>query len=145
MRLCYVGVLVVGTMIIGCSAAPQMTAPVVAALPAYIIDVPANIALHRAFIAEGRTFLEFLDAYRMNPVITGPDGIPLPFRWNQQYVVLEGIHPNLTVTTAHGLAHVYVKQPAPPARVAAPAPIKADEYGAARSPHHPIANEAGNW
>lgn len=143
MRLCSVGVLVAGTMIIGCGAAPQMTAPVVAASPAYIIDVPSNVALHRAFIAEGRTFLEFLDAYRMNPVISGPDGIPLPFRWNQQYVVLEGVHPNLTVTTAHGLAHVYVQQPAPPARVAAPAPTKAVEYGAAQELHQPT--EIGDW
>jgi hypothetical protein len=137
MRLCSAGVLAIGTMIIGCGTAPQI-APVVAATPAYIIDVSSNVALHRAFTAEGRTYLEFLDAYRMNPVITGPDGIPLPFKWNQQYVVLEGVHPNLTVTTAHGLAHVYVKQAAPPARVAAPPPAKAAEYGAARSLHQPV-------
>lgn len=145
MRLCFVGVLATGTMIIGCGAAPQIAAPVAAAPPAYIIDVSPNVALHRAFTTEGRTYLEFLDAYRMNPVITGPDGMPLPFKWNQQYVVLEGVHPNLTVTTAHGLAHVYVKQPAPPARVAAPTPARAAEYGAARLLHPPTAKEAGDW
>jgi len=145
MRLGFVGVLATGTMIIGCGAVPQTTVPVGAAPSAYIIDVSPNVALHRAFTAGGLTYLEFLDAYRMNPVITGPDGIPLPFKWNHQYVVLEGVHPNLTVTTAHGLAHVYVKQPAPPARVAAPTPARATEYGAVRSPHPPIANESGDW
>lgn len=130
MRLCFVGVLATGTMIIGCGAAPQIAAPVAAAPPAYIIDVSPNVALHRAFTTEGRTYLEFLDAYRMNPVITGPDGMPLPFKWNQQYVVLEGVHPNLTVTTAHGLAHVYVKRKGP-ANTRGPALAQSRRYAVA--------------
>ncbi len=117
----------------GCSAPlPLITGGVdraTAPPPEFVIDVPSNIALHRAFVAEGNTYLEFLDAYRMNPVVTGPDGTPLPHQWNQQYVVLNGVHPNLTVTTPHGMAHVYTKQPAPPSRVAAPTPVRAPEYG----------------
>lgn len=99
----------------------------------------ANVALHRAFSVDGYTYLEFLDAYRMNPVVTGPDGVPLPFKWKQHYVVLKGFYPNLTVTTAHGVAQVYVKQPARPGRVAAPEPPRAPEYGKALPPSQPIA------
>jgi hypothetical protein len=43
---------------------------------------------------------------------------------------LEGVYDNLTVTTPHGVAHVYARMPAPPARVAAPVPARALEYGA---------------
>jgi len=97
----------------------------------YVIDVQPNIALHRAFNADGKTYLEFLDARRMNPVVTGPDGVPMPYAWSQNFVVLNGVYDNLTVTTPHGVAHVYVRTAPPPARVAAPTPSRALEYGAA--------------
>ncbi len=141
----FFGALAIVAALAGCAAAPQTAAeaaaPAAAPSPQYVIDVHPHIALHRAFVAEGNTYLEFLDAYRMNPVITGPDGIPLPFRWNQQYVVVDGIHPNLTVTTAHGMAHVYAKQPAPPSRVAAPTPVRAPEYGVSLPLAQPIVHD----
>lgn len=95
----------------------------------YVIDVKPNIALHRAYNFEGNTYLEFLDAHRMNPVITGLDAVPLRYTWTKNLIVLEGVHRNLTLTTPHGVAHVYAKEVAPPARVAAPVPARAPEYG----------------
>lgn len=111
------------------TAADAASAKVAAPSFEYVIDVKPNIALHRAYNFEGNTYLEFLDAHRMNPVITGPDAIPLRYTWTKNLIVLEGVHRNLTVTTPHGLAHVYVKEIAPPARVAAPVPPRAPEYG----------------
>lgn len=112
----------------GCSTTP----PQLVELPKeneYMIDVKSNIALHRVFNVQGDTYLEFLDAKRMNPVITGVDGVPMEYRWNDRFVVLAGVQDNLTVTTPYGVAHVYAKLPAPPARVAAPTPPRALEYG----------------
>ena len=96
----------------------------------YVIDVQPNIALHRAYNDDGHTYLEFLDARRMNPVVTTVDGTALPYAWTDRLLVLEGVYDNLTVTTPHGVAHVYARMPAPPARVAAPVPARALEYGA---------------
>lgn len=110
-------------------AAEAGTAKVAAPSFEYVIDVKPNIALHRAYNFEGNTYLEFLDAHRMNPVITGLDAVPLRYTWTKNLLVLEGIHRNLTVTTPHGVAHVYAKDVAPPARVAAPVPPRAPEYG----------------
>ena len=96
----------------------------------YVIDVQPNIALHRAYNDDGHTYLEFLDARRMNPVVTTVDGTALPYAWTDRLLVLEGVYDNLTVTTPLGLAHVYARMTAPPARVAAPVPARALEYGA---------------
>ena len=80
----------------------------------YVIDVQPNIALHRAYNDDGHTYLEFLDARRMNPVVTTVDGTALPYAWTDRLLVLEGVYDNLTVTTPHGVAHVYARMPAPP-------------------------------
>ncbi len=105
----------------------------------YIIDVEPNIALHRAYNDDTHTYLEFLDTFRMNPVVTGVDGVPLAFAWAENLLTLDGVYDNLTVTTPHGVAHVYAKAQAPAARVAAATPPRALEYGVAISVARPTA------
>lgn len=95
----------------------------------YVISTAPNIALYAAFNANGKTYLEFLEAKRMNPVVTQVDGVPMEYEWDDRYVVLNGVFDNLTVTTPHGVAHVYAKKEAPPTRVTARTPPRALEYG----------------
>ena len=118
-------------LLTACASAPPIEQEATAVRYQYIIDVQPNISLHRAYNDDGHTYLEFLDAHRMNPVVTTFDGVPLPYAWTDKLLILDGVYDNLTVTTPHGVAHVYAKASAPPARVAAPAPARALEYGAA--------------
>ena len=126
------GLALCAALLAGCAAPDASRVALVAPIPVayeYVIDAAPNIALHRAFNANGKTYLEFLDARRMNPVVTGLDGVPLMYAWTENYVVLDGVYDNLTVTTPHGVAHVYARSEPPPARAAAPTPARAAEFG----------------
>lgn len=121
----------IGMLTACCSAPPVQEASIPSVRYQYIIDVQPNIALYHAYNDDKHTYLEFLDTFRMNPVVTGVDGVPLRFAWSENLLTINGVYDNLTVTTPHGVAHVYAKTQAPAARVAASTPPRALEYGAA--------------
>lgn len=131
MKALFIAVAAAG-FLAACTSTPpaELVAAVAPVRYEYIIDVQPNIALHRAYNDDESTYLVFLDTKRMNPVVTTVDGTALPYAWNENLLVLPGIYDNLTVTTPFGVAHVYAKEAAPPARVAAPTPARALEYGA---------------
>lgn len=131
--------------IVACASSPPdgKTAGLTMPRYQYIIDVSPRIALHRAFNDDRYTYLEFLDARRMNPVVTRVDGTPLSCFWSDQLLTVEGVHDNLTVTTPHGVAHVYARMPAPAAYVAAPTPARALEYGAEVPPVRQVTDNFG--